>query len=149
VYNVKIVNKKKGGRHMQYAQRNKYLETGIQTASPAQLLIMLYDGAIRNARSAIDAIERKDFKEAHRSLVMAQDIVSEFIITLDRNSDVADGLLRLYDYFLFRLIEANTKKVVEPVQEVLGYLVELRETWGEAAKAMNVQATAGSGIRHA
>jgi flagellar protein FliS len=130
---------------MQYAQRNKYMETGVQTASPAQLLIMLYDGAIRNAKLAIEAIEKKNYQDTHIYLVKLQDIVSEFIITLDRSSPVSENLLRLYDYFLFRLVEANTKKDAAPVQEVLGYLVELKETWVQAAKAMNAGYAASAG----
>ncbi|TDF93486.1 flagellar export chaperone FliS [Paenibacillus piri] len=117
------------------AQRNKYLETTIQTATPAQLLIMLCDGAIRFCKSAIEAIKNNNHQEANTQFVKVQNIISEFIITIDRSAPVADSLLRLYEYFNYRLIEANIKKAVEPAEEVLGYLVELKETWIQAAKA--------------
>jgi flagellar secretion chaperone FliS len=117
------------------SQRNKYMETTIQTATPAQLLIMLIDGATRFCKMGISAIEHNNFAEANLNLGKVQDIVSELIITLDRDSSVADGLLRLYEYFNFRLIEANVQKKVEPAQEVLGYLVELKEVWIQAAKS--------------
>ncbi len=123
---------------MLQAQRNKYLETAVQTATPAQLLIMLYDGAIRFCRMAIESIRQNNYEEANRNLTKAQDIILEFAVTLDKNSPVADGLLKLYDYFVFRLIEANTKKMVEPVEEVLNYLVDLRQTWIQAAKLANM-----------
>jgi flagellar protein FliS len=125
-------------------QQNKYLETAVQTATPAQLLLMLYDGAIRFCRMGIAAIKEKKYDAANENLCKVQDIVREFAITLDRSSPVADGLLRLYDYFIFRLIEANRLKAPEPAEEVLGYLIELKETWMEAAR---IQQKTGS-IKH-
>ncbi|WP_438447377.1 flagellar export chaperone FliS [Gorillibacterium sp. sgz5001074] len=112
---------------------NKYLETTIQTATPNQLLIMLCDGAIRFCRQGIDAIEKHDVEGANRNLCKVQNIVSEFALTLDRSSPVAENLLKLYEYFNARLIEANIKKDPEPAKEVLGYLLELKETWMQAA----------------
>lgn len=120
---------------MQRQQSNPYLERSIQTATPAQLLIMLCDGAIRFCRTSIQAIENNDMETANEHLIRVQDIILEFVITLDKSSPVAEGLVKLYDYFVHLLIEANTNKIVEPVEEVLGYLIELRETWAEAAIA--------------
>ncbi|WP_240419863.1 flagellar export chaperone FliS [Paenibacillus periandrae] len=118
-------------------QVNKYLENAIQTASPAQLLIMLCDGAMRFSKLAIQAIQKQDYIDANIQIGKVQDIINEFVITLDPNSPVADGLLKLYDYFLYRLVQANTKKEVEPIEEVIQYFVELKETWIQAAKANN------------
>ncbi|ULL20133.1 flagellar export chaperone FliS [Paenibacillus sp. H1-7] len=126
------------------SQRNKYLETSIQTATPAQLLVMLCDGAIRFCRGGIEAIKSNKYDEANNNLCRAQEIISEFIVTLDRQSPIADNLSRLYEYFNFRLIEANTKKLAAPAEEVLGYLLELKETWIQAAKLANQ----GSGTSH-
>jgi flagellar protein FliS len=114
--------------------QNKYLETSMQTASPAQLLIMLYDGAIRFCKQAVEAISRNDLVDAHRFLGKTQDIISEFVITLDQKSPFAEDLNKLYDYFLFRLTEANMKKTAEPIEEVLSYLTEMKQTWVEAAQ---------------
>lgn len=116
------------------SQRNKYMENTVQNATPAQLLIMLIDGATRFCKMGISAIEQKNYADANLNLRKVQDIVSELIITLDRKSSIADGLLRLYEYFNFRLTEANVQKKVEPVQEVLGYLLEMKEVWIQAAK---------------
>ena len=124
------------------AQRNKYLETTVQTASPAQLLIMLCNGAIKFCKLGMEAIENKEYAEANRHLVRAQDIVQEFRVTLNRNIDIAQNLDALYDYFNRRLIEANVQKQTEPVQEVIGFLTELKEAWAEAAKSVP---TAGDG----
>jgi flagellar protein FliS len=129
-------------------QRNKYLESTVQTATPAQLLIMLCDGAIRFCRLGIEALKSNNIQEANNNLVKTQDIISEFVITLDRNLPVADHLLRLYEYFGYRLIEANTQKSIAPAEEVLGYLVELKETWIQAAKLSHVPAPVNAGAVH-
>ena len=122
-------------------QRNKYLETSVQTATPAQLLIMLCDGAIRFCKQAIEAIQAKNYEEANEYLERTQDIISEFAITLDRSAEISESLARLYEYFNYRLIQANIKKSVEPAEEVLGYLVDLKETWVQAALLIKQQTT--------
>lgn len=119
---------------MNMLQRNKYRDYSVQTASPAQLLIMLYDGAIRFCRAGIAAIQENDYETANTNLCKVQDIINEFIITLDKQSPVAGQLLPLYEYWNQRLIEANVKKDTAPAEEVLEYLVEMKETWIQAAK---------------
>lgn len=122
---------------MQTQQRNKYLQTTVQTASPQQLLLMLYDGAIRFVRQGTEAIKDQDFAVANTSFLRAQDIINEFIITIDRTSEVSENLIKLYEYFKMRLVEANMKKSTEPAEEVIGHLQELKETWMQAAKQSN------------
>lgn len=121
-------------------QRNKYLESTVQTATPAQLLIMLCDGGIRFCRMGIEALKSNNHQEANNNLVKVQDIISEFTITLDRSAPIAESLLKLYEYFIHRLMEANMKKAVEPAEEVLSFLLELKETWIQAAKLTNAAA---------
>ncbi|MBD2868418.1 flagellar export chaperone FliS [Paenibacillus arenilitoris] len=121
----------------QQQQRNKYLQTTVQTATPQQLLIMLYDGAIRFCRQGIEAIRGGNYAAANTSFLRTQDIINEFIITIDRTSPISESLIYLYEYFNTRLVEANMKKNVEPAEEVLGHLVELKETWIQAAKQYN------------
>lgn len=116
------------------AQQNKYLQNSVQTATPAQLLIMLCDGAIRFCRLGIESIKKKEYQAANTNLGKVQDIISEFIITLDKDAPIAQTLLPLYDYFNRRLIEANIKKDHVPAEEVLGYLLDLKSTWMEANK---------------
>lgn len=116
------------------SQQMKYLETAVQTASPSQLLIMLYDGAIRFCRIGMEAVRKKNYEEANTNLIKCQNIIRELMVTLDQNSPLADPLNKLYDYFIYLLIQGNTKKQLEPLEEVLGYLTELKETWVQAAK---------------
>jgi flagellar protein FliS len=119
---------------MVQSHHNKYLQATVQTATPAQLLIMLCDGAIRFCKLGIEAIHNNNPEDANKNLCKVQDIISEFVITLDLQSSFAEGLINLYDYFVFRLIEANTKKNAESAEEVLKYLIELKAIWVEAAK---------------
>ena len=122
---------------MLHAQQNKYLETAVQTATPAQLLIMLCEGAIRFCRIGIEAIKECRLEEANRNFCKAQAIISEFAITLNKSYQISQDLLKLYDYFVYLIIQANTKKIIEPAEEALGYLVDLKETWIEASKLAN------------
>ncbi|GAB2719725.1 flagellar export chaperone FliS [Paenibacillus thermoaerophilus] len=128
---------------LQHHPRNIYAQNSVNTASPAQLLLMLYDGAIRFTRSGIEDIKNKRYQQASTHLCKAQAIINEFIITLDKSADIAQSLLSLYNYMNRRLTEANVKKNTEPAEEVLGYLTELRETWAEAARKV-AAASAGA-----
>jgi flagellar protein FliS len=112
---------------------------------------MLYDGAIRFLKLGIEAIKRKDYVEANNQLTKVQQIISEFQITLDRSIPISADLSRLYDYFYRRLIEANISKQVEPAEEVLGYLQELKETWVQAAMQLKQGTASGqlaASVRH-
>ncbi|WP_128896379.1 flagellar export chaperone FliS [Longirhabdus pacifica] len=125
---------------------NKYKQTSIQTASPAQLLIMLYDGAIRFCRQAIHAIEQNQIEEANMNIQKVQNIIHEFSSTLDKNAPIAEQLLPLYEYFQSKLVEANMHKKTEPLEEILEYLKQLKETWMQAAiEAKKQPQTAGTG----
>jgi len=115
---------------------SQYRQTAVQTSSPEKLLLMLYDGAIRFLGQAIKAIEEKDVAGRNTNLLKAQDIVREFMSTLNMDYEISNNLLGLYDFFLQRLIEANIKNDKEIIQEVQGWLIELRDTWTEASKAI-------------
>ncbi len=116
----------------QYVQQ--YRKASIETASREQILIMLYDGAIQFLNKAKVAMKEKKIEETHNNLIGAQNIIQEFISTLDREvaPQLADSLTSLYEYFLRRLVYANVKKKVEPIDEVLGYLKSLKATWEKA-----------------
>ncbi len=118
---------------------DKYFENNIKTASPAQLLLMLYDGAIRFLKIAIDSTNKHDFANANKHYQKTQNIIQEFIITIDKNAPIAKQLVPLYDYFYRQLVQANIHKDVAPAEEVLSYLVELRETWYQASRQSPVR----------
>ena len=122
-----------------YAQYNN---SKILTASPAELTLMLYDGAIKFANIAVMGMEQNDIQKAHNNIIRVQRIIEEFRNTLDRKYPVAEDFDRIYVYLLKRLYEANVKKDKEIMEEVLKHLRTMRDTWkavmqqshGEAVK---------------
>lgn len=113
-----------------------YRETQIQTASGLELVILMYNGAIKFLKQAAQAIEEKQVAPAHNALIRAQDIISELRATLNHEAggQVARSLDQLYEYMNYRLMEANIHKDLAPVKEVVGMLEELRDTWQEVGK---------------
>lgn len=110
----------------------KIKQNSIMTASPQELTLMLYNGAIKFGNQAVEAINNKDLETAHNKIIRVDDIILEFIASLDHSYEVAETMALLYDYMHERLIEANMKKDVEILEEVIGYLREFRDTWKEA-----------------
>ena len=112
----------------------QYQKSSIETASREQILIMLYDGAIQFLNKAKAAMKNKEIENAHNNLIGAQNIIQEFINSLDREvaPQLAENLTSLYEYFIRRLIYANIKKKIEPIDEVLIYLKSLKATWEKA-----------------
>jgi len=126
-------------------RQNMYLENSVRTASPGQLLIMLYDIAIRNAKNAMEFIDTKKYDQASEHLVRAQGAIEELMSTLNMDIPVSKNLMMLYEYFLHRLIEGNVSKNNEPIKEVLGHLVDLKSTWVEAIRITNAQRNGSNG----
>ncbi len=118
---------------------NQYKNNHILTASPEQLLIMLYDGAIRFSTIAETAIVENDMANKGKYISKVIAILSEFSNTLDHSVDgeLAANLDSLYAYMIKRLTEANIKNDTQPVSEVRTMLSELRETWQKAIEINN------------
>ena len=110
-------------------QRNKIL-----TASPAEVTLMLYEGAIKFCNIAIMAIENKEIEKAHNNIKKTQRIIEEFRNTLDRQYPVSEDFDRIYVYLLQRLYVANIKKDKEVLEEVNTHLRSLRDTWKEVMR---------------
>jgi flagellar protein FliS len=113
----------------------KYRATKVETAGQVDLVVMLYQGAVRFTRVAIDALERNDLKAAHTNLVRAQDIVVELLGSLNRDAggQIAGQLASVYDYCFRRLVAANVQKDAAPAREVVGILRDLGTAWQEIA----------------
>lgn len=107
----------------------------VNTASPAELTLMLYEGAIKFCNKAIYAIENKDISKANENLLKAQKIIMEFRGTLDFKYPVAKDFELIYDYIYRRLVQANIKKDKDIVEEALTYIRDMRDTWKEVMRA--------------
>ena len=110
-------------------QRNKIL-----TATPAEITLMLYEGAIKFCNIAIMAIEQNDMEKAHTNIMKTQRIIEEFRNTLDRKYPVAEEFDKIYVYVLQRLFEANIGKDKTILEEVNTHLRSLRDTWKEVMR---------------
>lgn len=108
-----------------------YAKNKILTASPAELTLMLYEGAIKFCNIAIAAIEEKNVEKAHNNITKVENIIAEFLSMLDHKYPVAKDFENVYNYLMERLLEANLKKDKEILEEVLTHLRTMRDTWKE------------------
>lgn len=118
---------------------NQYKEQSIETATPGELIVMLFDGAIKNIRQGMNAVTAGHIELAHNSIVKAQSIFEMLYNCLDHNYEISESLGQLYAYIIERLVYANVHKAAEPLQEVLAYAEELRATWQEAERRSRME----------
>lgn len=122
-------------------QKNPYAaynNSKIQTATPAELTLLLYEGAIKFTNIAIVAMEKNDVQKAHDNIMKTEKIIEEFQATLDHKYPVAKDFEAVYSYLLKRLFDANIRKDPEILEEVLRHLRTMWDTWKEVmAKTAN------------
>ena len=122
---------------------NAYKQQQIMTASPEELTLMLYNGAIRFVTESIQAIEQNNMEKAHKSNMRAQNIVQELMVTTDTSYEIAKNRLLLEEYILHCLIQGNIKKDIEQLEQAKKLLVEFRDTWVQAMKQVRLAKAAG------
>ncbi|ANY66968.1 flagellar export chaperone FliS [Paenibacillus sp. BIHB 4019] len=122
-----------------------YQQSSVQTATPGQLIIMLYEGAIRFTKGGIEGIKKQNYEMANTNLKKAQAVINELLASLNYDFEVSKNLSQIYEYLLHLLIEANLKKNDAFAQEALGYLQEFRDTWKQAMKASAGQTQTAAG----
>jgi len=119
------------------AQRARFVSTSVTTASPATLLVMLYDRVVLDLQRAESAQRAGDRSSAHAALVHAQDVVAELTSCLDVDAwDGAPGLLSLYTYLTTELVAANTGGDPERTASCRLLVEPLRDAWREAAASL-------------
>lgn len=120
-----------------------YKETQIKTATPGQLIIMLYDGAIKNINIAIEELKKKSRKLdiVSNGIIKAQDIISELMVSLDfeQGGDISKNLFSIYIYMNRELLNANIKKDFNPLEAVKTMLMELRDAWNQIVEKVNYE----------
>lgn len=117
-----------------YAQ---YKNSKILTATPAELTLMLYEGAIKFCNIAIDGCKDKDIQKAHTHIVKTEKIIDHLRMTLDMRYPVAMEFEKIYSYLSRRLTEANMTKDPEILEEVNTHLRSVRDTWKEVMRISN------------
>ncbi|HWI47287.1 MAG TPA: flagellar export chaperone FliS [Rummeliibacillus sp.] len=111
-----------------------YKQNSVNTASPGELTLMLYNGCIKFIHQGEKAIEQQNKEKTNENIKKAQAIISELMATLDMKYDISKQMLPLYEYMHRRLIEANLKNDIEILKEIEGLVTEFRDTWKEVIK---------------
>lgn len=112
----------------------QYANNKVLTASPAELTLMLYDGAVKFCNIALMGLEKNDYEKVSTNLIKAQNIITEFRATLDFKYPVAKDFDVVYEYIHRTLVDANLKKDKELIEEALGRIKEMRDTWKEVMR---------------
>ncbi len=116
---------------------DSYRKVATQTATPGQLVLMLYDGALKFLEKALTGFDHKDpkhFNETiNNNILRAQAIIHEMNASLDMKAggEVAANFRRLYNYFYRRMAEANRTKQKAPIEEIISLIRDLRDSWAE------------------
>lgn len=119
---------------MTYEALNKYKQNSIMTATPEELTLMLYDGAIKFMNIGKYSIENSELEKAHSSLIRAQDIILELNYSLDMNYEISKGIRGLYEFVLSKLVDANINKDAKAIDDAIIIVNDMRETWKEVIK---------------
>jgi len=112
----------------------QYQQNAVKSASPGELTLSLYNGAVKFIKQAMMAVDEKNIEAANNTIIRTQDIISYLMDTLNPDYEISNNLMALYDYMNRRLTEANIKKDKSILEEVLGLVEELRDAWGQAVK---------------
>lgn len=115
---------------------NAYKTNSVNYASKEQLLLMIVDGAVKFSKIAKQGMEEKDIKKAHENIIKTQNIFYELMATLDveKGGEWAENLMRVYDFIVQRLLQANLKKDAKIMDEIIPVIEDIRDTWHEAYK---------------
>lgn len=116
---------------MAYNAAKAYGNNKVLTATPAELTLMLYEGAVKFANIAVLALEKKDYETTNINIQKCRNIVVELNTTLDMKYPVANDFKQLYDYIFALLVEANMKKDMDALQRALSELRDIRDIWKE------------------
>ena len=127
-----------------------YKRQQVMTATPEALTLMLYNGCLKFIKEGVEALAEKHYETANESLQKAQNIISEFRVTLNMDYEISHQLLPLYNYAYDRLVEGNMKSDPAIIAEASDIMTELRDAWAQAMKKVREekgpQGTEGSGV---
>ena len=127
-----------------------YKKQQVMTATPEALTLMLYNGCLKFIKEGVEALEERNYEASNISLQKAQNIISEFRVTLNMEYEISHQLMPLYNYAYDRLVEGNVKSDPAIIQEATDIITELRDAWAQAMKTAReekgAQGVEGSGV---
>lgn len=120
---------------------NKYKQTSVTTASRGQVLLMLYESAIKHTKRAIEALNEKNLSKKGEAILKVQDIVNELSLSLnhDVGGNISQELERLYTFIIDQITTANIQNEVKPLQDALKILETLYDGWVGAVQQVAKQ----------
>lgn len=121
-----------------------YQKNSVNTASPGELTLMLYNGCLKFIRQGRQAIENDDLENKNTNLQKAQRIIQELMTTMDANVPISKDIMPLYEYINRRLVEANINSEIDILDEVAELVTEFRDTWKQVIQ-LNRQQQHGQG----
>ncbi len=121
-----------------YAMNNAfrtYQQQGVLTANPLELVVMLYDGGIKQLKISSIAIEEKNYEQANNAMQKAQQIIIELMNSLDLRFPIAKELMMLYEFMIHEISSANAAKDIERIGGVVQLLGDLKDAWSQLVKS--------------
>ena len=116
-----------------------YKQNSVTQSSPAELTLMLYNGALKFVKLAKKGIQENNIQLKNENIQKTQNIIQELMVTLNMDIEVSQNMMRMYDYMMRQLIQANVKNDLQLLDEVEGFLVEFRDTWKEVIQQTRQQ----------
>lgn len=108
-----------------------YKKNALNTASPGELTLMLYNGCLKFINQAEQAIEAEESENRHVAITKAQNIIRELMVTLKTESEIGENMMRMYDFVLSRLIDANIQNDSKALTEAKEMVTSFRDMWKE------------------
>ena len=122
-----------------------YRQNAVNTATPGELTLMLYDGCLKFIRLAKEAINQENIEEKNKNIQKAQNIITELMVTLDMKYEISKQIMPLYDFVRSKLIEGNVKNSVQSLEEAETIVTEFRDTWKEVIQINRKKQTTNGG----
>lgn len=123
-----------------------YQQNSVNTATPGELTLMLYNGCLKFIRLAAHTIENDDMERKNENLIKAQNIIQELNFTLNRNIELSASMGAMYDYMYRRLVQANIKNDTSMLAEVEGYVTDFHDAWKQAIQSERKDRHGSGGI---
>ncbi|MFD2655538.1 flagellar export chaperone FliS [Gracilibacillus thailandensis] len=124
---------------MAYQQYQAYQNNSVNTASPGELTLMLYNGCLKFIKQAKKAIESQNYQSKNEMIQKTQDIIRELMVTLDQDAPIAKEIMPLYDFAYHALTQANIKNDLEQLEQAREIIENFRDTWKEVIKQERIR----------
>lgn len=123
-----------------------YKQSSVDTASPGELTLMLYNGCLKFIKQGKQGILEKNYMAKNTDILKAQNIIRELMVTLNMDIPVSKDMMKMYDYMHSRLVEANIKNDVTILDEVEDFIIEFRDAWKEVIQKVRQQKYQGGNV---